>query len=197
MKGIEFGINFLVVIVLAVLILSLGIVFLQGVFKQITGIGDRTLGKAGEVLSELDAQDKEIIASVPSVFDQPAGEQGKFLIGVKNKDRRKAGICYLADIQLTVAPGCGRDITKDCPQISEEARSWFELNPPLTWINSQDKQTFIVTFTVPKATQGGTYGINIITKTASTSVSDCTIEKISSINFNQAGPSIPLTINIK
>ncbi|MBI4163617.1 MAG: hypothetical protein HY512_02030 [Candidatus Aenigmarchaeota archaeon] len=198
MKGIEFGINFLVVIVLAVLILSLGIVFLQGIFKQITGIGDRTLGKADEILSqELDTGDKEILLNIPSVVDQPAGEQGKFLVGVKNQDRKRAGLCYLSDIQLTVAPGCGRDISNDCPQLFEDSRQWFQLNPPIGWINSQEKNFFIVTFNIPKATQGGTYGFNVVTKTAVTTVNDCSIEKISQINFNQAGPSIPLTVNLK
>src|SRR3989338_4282812 len=198
MRGIEFGINFLVVIVLAVLILSLGIVFLQGMFKQITGIGDRTLGKADEILSQdLDTQDKEILVNVPSVFDQPTGEQGKFMVGVKNKDRRKAGLCYFADIQLTAAQGCCRDISKDCPELFEDAKLWFELNPPLTWINSQDKKFFIFTFNIPKSLQGGTYGFNIVTRTASTAVADCSIEKLSDITFNQAGPSIPLTVNLK
>ena len=192
------GINFLVVIVMAVLILSLGIVFLQGIFKQITGIGDRTLGKADEILSQdLDSQDKEILLNVPSVFDQPTGEQGKFMVGIKNKDRRKAGLCYLADIQLTAAAGYGRDISKENPDLFQQAKEWFLLNPPITWINSQDKKFFIITFTIPKGLQGGTYGFNIVTMTATTPVATCNIEKLSDIPFNQAGPSIPLTINVK
>ena len=100
-KGaINLSIGFVVVVVLAVLILSLGIMWIRGMFESIESLTVQVIAKAKtELMNDITAGKKDIGITLPSKTQVPPGGGQDLEIILKNNEFNTR--CYMIDVELT------------------------------------------------------------------------------------------------
>ena len=135
-KGaINLSISFVVVVVLAVLILSLGVMWIQGMFESIESLTTQVIAKARtQLMSDITGGNKDIGITLPSVTRVPPGGGQDLEIILKNKEFNAR--CYMIDIELVSVdaaassgyfgdPNCLIPGTSCFEQIKQDAERWF------------------------------------------------------------------------
>ena len=84
-KGaLELSINTIVVIVIGVVLLSLGLVFVRGIFRQTTDLSDKAFEDANRQLDALSGSVNEFVTVAPETIRVNAGDTSGFSVLVKN-----------------------------------------------------------------------------------------------------------------
>ena len=147
-KAIELSINFLIVIILSIVMLTLGIALITNFFTT-----------TEEVRQELDTQ---TIAELSSLLEQgqlsaiafnrqkiPAGESGIFVLGILNANTENT--FFRVEIVFSGA------YTGDNQQINiENAENWLLYSNNIT-LGPQEKGSIPINVKVPEGIQKGTY----------------------------------------
>lgn len=174
-KGaINLSIGFVVVVVLAVLILSLGIMWIQGMFGSITGLTDQVIAKAKtQLMSDITSGKKDMGVTIPALTKVPPSGGGDLEIILKNKDFNAR--CYMFDIELvsvdsTVSSGYFNAPTCTGPGsacqggdfnvIKQDAERWFLITPNIMSADAQATVSSTVTFDVTEGSKAGRYGFS-------------------------------------
>jgi hypothetical protein len=149
-KGIELGINFIVVLILAVAVFVLGVAFIFNALNNANDLLDRAKPRINEELDKKIANG-EIFAIYPTSFELRRGEPGIFGIAWFNGASDK----YL-----------GANIT-----VSDKSRSWKMESQPYFKFNfnkfytgrvpSGETEKLLLLFRVDSKTPDGTYILNI------------------------------------
>lgn len=168
-KGaINLSISFVVVVVLAVLILSLGIMWIRGMFESIEQLTIQVIAKAKtELMNDITAGKKDIGITLPSLTKVPPGGGQELEIILKNKEFNNR--CYMIDIELvsvdaTVSSGYFNRadcLSPSCPgfaQVKEEVERWFLISPDILSLDSQGVMPSTVTFKTSEDAKAGRYG---------------------------------------
>lgn len=171
-KGaINLSISFVVVVVLAVLILSLGVMWIQGMFESIESLTTQVIAKAKtQLMNDITSGDREIGITLPSVTRVPPGGREDLEVILKNKEFNAR--CYMIDIELVGvdaavssayfgSPDC---LSPSCPgfaQIKQDAERWFLITPDILPANSQQTATSTVSFETRDDSKGGRYGFTV------------------------------------
>lgn len=172
-KGaINLSISFVVVVVLAVLILSLGIMWIQGMFESIEGLTVQVISKAKtELMSDITSGDKDIGITLPSVTRVPPGGGQDLEVILKNKEFNAR--CYMIDIELVSVdsvvssgyfvgdPNCLGPSCSGFAQIKNDVERWFLISPDVLPADSQKVATSTVTFKTWDDSKGGRYGFTV------------------------------------
>ncbi len=171
-KGaINLSISFVVVVVLAVLILSLGVMWIQGMFESIESLTTQVIAKAKtQLMNDITSGDRDIGVTLPSVTKVPPGGGEDLEIILKNKEFNAR--CYMIDIELVSvdaavssgyfgSPDC---LSPTCPgfaQIKQDAERWFLITPDTLPADSQKVVTSTVSFETSQDSKGGRYGFTV------------------------------------
>lgn len=160
MKGFEIGINFIVIIVVAVLILTLGITWIQGVFTSVSDMTTQITARAHENLMEdLRSGDAKMGYTVPNKVKMKRDVSGKFEVGLKNDGQE--GRCYsvypvLVQVDNEVLARYGCSSMQSCTGIRADIMKWF-VYYNIIWINGQDVGYTLVDVKPPKNAPVGRY----------------------------------------
>ena len=96
-KGaIELSMTTIIVIVVGVVILSLGLMFVRGVFSKVETLSGGAFEEAENVLNDIATHDQEV--TVPSTVSVKQGEQKTFRIWIVNQQAERK------DYVLSIAP---------------------------------------------------------------------------------------------
>jgi len=175
-KGaINLSISFVVVVVLAVLILSLGVMWIQGMFESIESLTTQVIAKAKtQLMNDITAGDSEIGITLPLVTKVSPGGGEELEIILKNKEFNAR--CYMIDIELVsvdatvssayfgnpdcVSPSLSSP-TCQFAQIKQDAERWFLITPNVLPADSQGVVTSTVSFETRDDSKGGRYGFTV------------------------------------
>jgi uncharacterized protein (UPF0333 family) len=169
--AINLSISFVVVVVLAVLILSLGVMWIQGMFESIESLTTQVIAKAKtQLMSDITSGDKDMGITLPSLTKvQPGGGQDLEVI-LKNTEFNAR--CYMIDIVLvsvdssvssayTGGPDCLSPSCTGFSQIKQDAERWFMITPDTLSADSQGVVTSTVSFEITESAKGGRYGFTV------------------------------------
>lgn len=160
LKGFEIGINFIVIIVVAVLILTLGITWIQGVFKSVGSMTDQITAKAHEnLMNDLQSGNAKMGFTVPNSVVMKKEESGKFEVGVKNE--MYEGKCFsvyavLATVDQAVLSKYGCTSFSSCTGLRAEVMRWFATQGTI-WVNGQEVGNVIVDVKPPRNAPSGRF----------------------------------------
>lgn len=143
-KGIQMGIEFVIVIVLAVLILTLGTGFIRNLFKNINTIGGQVTEQAIKDLSDELKKDpnKKCVLTTGDEASAKRDAENQFKILVNNKGPGDA--CYKISFRATGT----RPLT--------EAVTWID-TVQTTWIKGSEVKDIPVLMRVPPDAPTGKY----------------------------------------
>ncbi len=149
-KGLQ-AMEFVVVIVIAVLVLTLGTGFVQNLFAGISGIGEQVIGKSIEDLKiTLQRSGDKLGVTITDVDVAKVGLKNKFTAMINNVETGDA--CFKLEIRSTVGEN---------PQ--DGAQSWFDYGS-YDWIGASEVGATPIAFTVPTGTTPGAYKFTIVAK---------------------------------
>jgi len=150
-KGLELSINFLVVIILSIVMLSLGIYLVRTFFAQsqelTTEIDDATRNRINELLSF-----GEITALPFNIKEVKAGERGIFGLGVLNVKPQPT------TLQIKVIPVGGFDPLNQ--PIQADLTTWVKYDPNAFTLQPQEQKENPILIRVPPNAVKGTYIFN-------------------------------------
>ncbi len=88
MKGaFELSLSFIVIVVIAVILLSLAITFLQGIFSSVEQLTYKITDVAREkLLGDLASSGGKVGLAAPAVTEWKRGQTGSFALGIRNLD---------------------------------------------------------------------------------------------------------------
>lgn len=145
--AIQISIGFVVIIVLAVLILTLGIGWVRSLFTTITEITTQVTDIAKQnLIQNLRKGDDKVMLTIPDKIRQRRGVAGQFGVGIKNVDNE--GHCFYIDVSLgsvgkEVLSTAGCADLLSCPQLTSDVRGWIAYIP-VQWVGRQDVGTPII-----------------------------------------------------
>ncbi len=140
----QLSLGFIVAVVFAVILLSLSLTWLQGIFDPLSTITHKTTDIAMQkLLQELASQNKRVGIAAPSVTKWKKGETGAYTLGIRNEDTDKSNTYYV-NVYLE-AIGGGLDPSQ-LSRLKDEVKSWITLSPPSIDIepNGRDKVDIII-----------------------------------------------------
>lgn len=168
-KGaINLSISFVVVVVLAVLILSLGIIWIQDLFGSITQLTDQVIATAKEnLMSDITAGRKEMGVTLPATTGITPGQGASLEMIVKNTEVNQR--CFYFAIKLVGVdsvvssayfnnPDCTTPSCSGFAQIKQDVERWFLITPNVKSINGQALGSSKVTFKTGTDSKAGRYG---------------------------------------
>jgi len=171
-KGaINLSISFVVVVVLAVLILSLGIMWIRGMFESIESLTIQVIAKAKtELMNDIASGDKDIGITLPSVTKVPPSGGQDLEVIMKNKEFNPR--CYMLSIELVSVdsdvsagyfnnPDCRSPSCPGFAQIKDDAERWFLVTPNVLPAESQKIAISTVTFKTTDSAKAGRYGFTV------------------------------------
>ena len=124
----QLSLGFIVAVVFAVILLSLSLTWLQGIFDPLSTITHKTTDIAMQkLLQELASQNKRVGIAAPSVTKWKKGETGAYTLGIRNEDTDKSNTYYV-NVYLE-AIGGGLDPSQ-LSRLKDEVKSWITLSPP-------------------------------------------------------------------
>ncbi|HDD72468.1 MAG TPA: hypothetical protein ENG00_00075 [Candidatus Aenigmarchaeota archaeon] len=183
----QLSLGFIVAVVFAVILLSLALTWLQGIFDPLSTVTHKTTDIAMQkLLQELASTNKKVGIAAPGVTEWKRGETGAYALGIKNEDTDKANTYYINVYLETV----GGDIdSSQLSSLQDEVKSWITLSPPSIDIppNGRDKVDIII-----KPTPDALSGIYSFRAAVCTSASDATNCHATSpsAGFTSASPSL-------
>jgi hypothetical protein len=199
-KGaIELSLGFIVAVVFAVVLLSLAILWLQGIIGNIGSLTDDLTQQAQSKLQETFQTTQNNFAVWPDRYNLDRGKELKLSSGIKNDAEdgqnhqfvinvvpaaASRGPCASGDIGSCTAPG-GKSL-------SEFMQNWvsWDNQPGVIQINRVGYRTISVN--VPPNAVAGTYIFNVIACMDMYSYSECTSQTL-----NWGGSAQQLTITVK
>ena len=124
MKGaFQLSMSFIVIVVIAVILLSLSVTFLTGIFEQINPLVNQVNQIARDkLLSELAESNNRVGIAAPAVTEWKRGETGSFAIGIRNKETDRSQR-FTINVKLDSLGGAltGRRIA----DFKDVERKWF------------------------------------------------------------------------
>lgn len=184
-KGaIELSLGFIVAVVFAVVLLSLALLWLQGMFNPIKDITHKTTEIATQqLLTQLSTGNKKVGIAAPDVTTWRRGETGSFALGIKNDDVNNQKTYY----PFVYLESLGGDL-KDTPvtSIQTDVNKWISLNPITLPLDPNSKDTLAV---IIKPTGNAATGIYLFRACACTTY-DVTCHAISPGVYETASPSL-------
>lgn len=167
-KGaIELSISFVVIVVIAVLILSLGIIWIQNIFGSITELTDQVIEKAKEnLMSDITAGRREMGVTLPSLTKVTPGQGASLQMILKNTEVNQR--CFYFAIKLVGVdsvvssayfnnPDCATPSCPDFAQIKQDVERWFLIAPNVKSVGGQALGSSEVTFDTNTDTKAGRY----------------------------------------
>ena len=104
--ALELSMTTIIVIVIGVVLLSLGLMFVRGIFEKITDESDQIFAMSEEQISELFEDSNSLIKIVPETADAEIGETLKTGIVIKNQ----GGTLLEFSLFTETSPGVGNAI---------------------------------------------------------------------------------------
>lgn len=142
-KGaIELSLGFIVAVVFAVVLLSLSLTWLSGMFNPIKDITHKTTEIATkQLLDQLSTGNKKVGVAAPDVTTWRRGETGSFALGVKNDDinneKTYYPYVYLEDL--------GGDLKgSDIVSMQNDVNRWISIAPTTLTLDPNQKDTMAV-----------------------------------------------------
>jgi hypothetical protein len=198
-KGaIELSLGFIVAVVFAVVLLSLAILWLQGIIGGVTQITDDLTQQAQSKLQETFQNTQNNFAIWPSQYSLARGKELKMSAGIKNDAEdgqnhlfvinvipaaASRGPCASGDINSCTGPGGS--------SLKEFMQGWtsWDKEPGVIQINRVGYRS--ITVKVPANAVSGTYIFNVIACMDVTSYDACTPQTL-----NWGGSAQQLTITV-
>lgn len=91
-KGaLELSMNTIIIIVIGVVILSLGLIFVRGIFTNITDLSEKVFGNANKELDSLGGDVNNFLTVSPETVRLKGGQTSGFIVQVTNLDE---GVTY-------------------------------------------------------------------------------------------------------
>ena len=196
-KGaIELSLGFIVAVVFAVVLLSLAIMWIQGMFSGITQLGDDLTQQSQTKLQETFSETNSNFAIWPNRYELAAGRELKMSAAIKNNANDGNTHNFVINVvPATVSDAvCAGGDLASCPEIATSMAKWvsgFKMPPQSTQINSI--KTFPISVTVPSNAVKGTYIFSVVAcQEPITSYSACTPQTL-----NWGGSAQDLSITVK
>ena len=161
MKG-DVGIEFIIVIILAVLVLTLGTGFLQNIFKQVDVIGTQVTDKAiNELINQLSNTKKEVGTTIGARKVIDRNQPAEFAVVINNGIQGSAkDSCFKVFLTIEDADrgiinrlGCADFST--CTKL-KETEQWFSF-APTKWLSSGKAEPSKVSVNIPAEADSGDY----------------------------------------
>lgn len=157
-KGIELSINFIVVVILSIVILSIGLVLVRTFFAKTTEIkaslDDQTKSKITEMLSF-----GEITAMPFNKKQIFAGEYAVYGLGILNVEKQPKE--FIVEVTANAAYDKANNlIVSFSPGVEQE---WILYDEESFSLDAQEQKELSILVTVPKATVSGNYIFDVET----------------------------------
>jgi len=128
MKGaFQLSLSFIVIVVFSVILLSLSIAFLQGIFPQISTLTHQVTDVArDELIDRISRGAERAGIAAPAVTTWKRGETGSFALGIRNINTDR-DVTYSINIYLEVVGGELAGMNASI--FAVEARKWLTVSP--------------------------------------------------------------------
>ncbi len=124
----QLSLGFIVAVVFAVILLSLALTWLQGIFNPLNTITHKTTDIAmKQLLEQLATSDKKVGIAAPDVTTWKRGETGSYALGINNKDSDKEHTYYVHVYLEEVGGALG---SEQLDNLRTDTASWITLSPP-------------------------------------------------------------------
>jgi hypothetical protein len=169
-KGaVELSLGFIVMVVFAVILLSLAIVWLQGVIRDIGGLTTDLTQQSANKIQEIFGETGENFAVWPSSYSMSAGKGIKLLAGIKNNARDGQPHRFVINIVPSTASNevCPeRDITTCSVSggggtLYDFMASWLTFDTAEAPVSQGATHTPWVEIKIPSSAVKGTYMFNV------------------------------------
>jgi len=87
--ALELSMNTIIIIVIGVVLLSLGLMFVRGIFTQTTDLSDKVFANANKELDSLGGSVSSALVASPETVRVKAGETSGFVVQVTNLEEGK------------------------------------------------------------------------------------------------------------
>jgi hypothetical protein len=166
----QMSMGMIVAVVFAIILLSLAITWIQGLFGDISTITHKTTDVAQQqLLKELAASGKKVGIAAPAVTAWSKGETGSYAIGIKN-DQADRGATYYVNVYLEAIGGelSGSTVT----QYATETKAWLTY-PQAKDIAAGERDIMDLIIRPPASTSAGIYTFTIAVCTGSGDTTNC------------------------
>jgi hypothetical protein len=157
----QMSMGMIVAVVFAIILLSLAITWIQGLFGSITDLTYKTTEVAQEkLLKELAETGDKVGIAAPTLDPWAKGKSGSYTLGIRNDDADNGHTFYI-NAYLTGVGGALSGRTVASVQTEYKVNEWLTLNPRIKDIGAgiSDKAAVIIQ---PKAgTSAGIYTFTI------------------------------------
>ena len=206
----DLSLGFIIIVVFAVVLLTLGITWLRGVVTGVTGLTDDLTQQASTKLQETFQQSSQNFALWPPSWSLERGKGIKMSAGIKNNAPDSQNHMFVINVVPTAVssnilrnyPGC---TSIETCSITVEGQNMLLKDFMVSWV-TWSKAPFVVertqtgysyiTISIPQAAPSGTYMFGAVAcktdGTGMTSADQCT-----PTTLNWGGSMQPIEINVK
>ena len=125
----QMSLGFIVAVVFAVILLSLSITWIQGLFGQIGTITHKTTDVAQQqLLQQLASSGKRVGIAAPAVTAWGKGETGSYALGIKNSDVDTNHVYYI-NVYLEAIGGDLSGTGETVQSLQSDVERWFTYPP--------------------------------------------------------------------
>ncbi|MFC2143876.1 hypothetical protein ACFLQO_00735 [Candidatus Aenigmatarchaeota archaeon] len=155
----QLSLSFIIMVVFAVIVLSLAIAWIQGMFEPLTSLTHSITDVArSELLDRIASSDSRVGIAAPDVSAWSRGETGSYAVGVKNthadKDQTFSMNVYLEEIGGELAG-------KGVEAYANAARKWLTFSTKI-FVESSGSETTDIVIQPPTNAEKGIYMFRIV-----------------------------------
>lgn len=206
----ELSLSFIIIVVFAIVLLTLGITWLRGIISSVTGLTDDLTQQASSKLQDTFQQTTQNFGIYPSRWEMDRGKTLKMSAGIKNNAPDSQNHLFVINVIPTAVssdilrnyPGC---TGIDACSITVDGQNMLLKDFVLRWATFS-KSPFIVektqvgysyiTITVPTSAPSGTYMFSVVAcRTDGTSITSS--DQCMPTTLNWGGSAQPLEILVK
>jgi len=154
-KAVELSMNFLVVVILSIVVLSMGLVFVTRLFSEAAKIPDSLNQKTETEIARL-LSSGERTAIYPGEITIPRGKADVFGLGVLNIASDNDEKCFYVNAQVSTTA-----VGKDGKTISVTNQIGMAMVKQNYVIENKDKQNILILAKVNSNAESGTYIIDV------------------------------------
>ena len=192
----ELSVGFIVIIIIAVVLLTLGVTWLNQIFPQITGMTNDLFQKGSDSLQKTFQQSSQSFAIYPSQYDLGRGQSLRMAAGVRNNapdslDHNFVINVVPAAVSSDVLRNYGCTTLDGCTSINIDGRStslkafmgsWAAWTSTPFIVKKTESLIMPVTIKVPTSAPAGTYQFGFVA-CKSTSSTDSGSDVVSSFDL--------------
>lgn len=157
----QLSLGFIVIVVFAVIMLSLSIAWIQGIFNVLNPLTHEVTEVARQELLQRMAQNNQRVGiAAPAVIDWKRGETGSYALGIRNMDTSLDKTFYIS-VYLDQVGGALASQNPPSSQMVSEINAWLTYAPS-EFIPASDSKTSDIIIKPPTDANTGIYMFRVV-----------------------------------